>query len=573
MKKRSWGLGLGFFILLSVIMFSSLSIEERKDFKLNYSDKSNGAQKPDKEKKISNPLNTVKLVDNEEIYSEDEDSQVDKLYVTVLPPQSNDAVTLEDLNANINNANKDHVSDDMDPVVEIVFSGKQLNKDNNSTYVPNATMEIRGQSSRFYNQKSYKIKLFDNTEKWKGFKTINLNKHSSDPLRIRNKLSFDYFEMLPDFVSLRTRFVELYIRDLSSENQDDKFRSYGLFTFIEQSNKRFLKRHNLDPNAQLYKAEYFEFFRYPDKLKTKEDITYDNNKFEEILEMRGNDDHKKLIEMLEAVNNYNRDINEVVDKYFDRDNLLTWVGVNILINNYDTNSRNFLLYSPLNSDKWFFIPWDYDGAWSEKVFRGKWRKGLSTYWGMVLFNRFFKDANNVEELSKKIEELSNTINEENTSKFLDSYYGLVKKSVFKSPDVDYIESTPVKFEKDYYSIAGITEKNKKYYYESLENPMPFFLGEPKNRDGSYSFNWSPSYDLQADDLSYEFILSSDYEFKNIIVNYKDLKSTNCKVDGLNPGEYFWKVIAYDSKGNWQEAFDLVREDGKEITGSKRIIIQ
>ncbi|WP_432402838.1 CotH kinase family protein [Wukongibacter sp. M2B1] len=573
MRRRSWGLGLGFFILLSLIMFLNLFIEDRKHAKLKYTDEINVSEKSDAKELMNNPLNAVKLIDNTEIYSEDNDSHIDRLYVTVLPPKGNKAVSLEELNSNINNSNRDNVSDAIDPVVEIVFNVDKPNKDSISPYVPNGTMEIRGQSSRLAKQKSYKIKLFDDTRKWHGFKTINLNKHYSDPLRIRNKLSYDYFERIPDFVSLRTRFVELYIRDLSSEKSNDEFRYYGLYTFIEQPNKRFLKRHNLDPKGQFYKIEYFEFYRYPDNLKSKEEITYDNDEFEKILEIRGNEDHKKLIEMLEAVNDYNRDIDEVVDKYFDRDNLLTWLGVNILINNYDTNSRNFLLYSPLNSDKWFFMPWDYDAGWTEKMFRGKWRKGLSTYWNMVLFNRFFKNTDNIEALSRKIEELSKVINKKNTRKLLDSYYSSVRESILKPPDIEYLKTPAAKYEKDYYATAQVTENNKKYYYEALENPMPFYLGEPKYRDGNHIFNWAPSYDLQADDLTYTFMLSTDYKFRNMVVKYENLKGTSCKVDDLNSGEYFWRVVAYDSKGNWQEAFDLIRENGREITGAKKIIIK
>lgn len=572
MKRGGWGLGLGFFILISAIIFLGLSIEEKEDFKLNYEDEMSVDKDNSIEESIYNPLNELKLVDNKEIYREDEDSHIDRLYITLLPPGSSEAVTFEELHNSINDSNRDYVSDDNDPVVEMVFSTDREYLATNPYPVPNATIEIRGQSSRFASQKSYKIKLFDDTKKWKGFKTINLNKHASDSLRIRNKLSFDYFEILPDFSSLRTGFVELYIRDLSSKTKEDKFKSYGLYTFIEQYNKRFLRRHNLDPKGHLYKAEFFEFYRYPDNIKSKEDITYESNKFEKILEVRGNEDHGKLIDMLENVNDYNRDINEVVDKHFDRDNLLTWLGVNILMNNYDTNSRNFALYSPLNSDKWFFIPWDYDGAWTEKKYRGKWRKGISAYWNMVLFNRFFKDMDNIEALSKKIEELSTVINEENTNKFLDSYYASVKESIFKPPDIDYLRITQRSYEKEYYSLGKVTENNKAYYYKSLQNPMPFFLGEPEYEGGSHKFVWSASYDLQDDDLSYTFILSTDYEFKNIIAEYRDLQIMSCRVDNLKPGEYFWKVIVYDSKGNWQEAFDQFIENGKEAHGVRKFIV-
>lgn len=57
--------------------------------------------------------------------------------------------------------------------------------------VPNATVQIRGQSSSKNPQKNYKIELRDNKGTWRGQKTIALNKHMSEGLRFRNKLCFD----------------------------------------------------------------------------------------------------------------------------------------------------------------------------------------------------------------------------------------------------------------------------------------------------------------------------------------------------------------------------------------------
>ncbi len=572
MNSVRQGLGLGFFILLLIIILVSTSTGERKAAS-DVAEEITGDENRDVPENWENPLNTAKLVDNKGIYKEDQDARVDNLYVTVLPPASADAVTFEQLNNMAYNIDEGYVSDAVDPVVEVLFEAGEPGERDVSPPVPNATMEVRGQSARLASQKSYKIKLFDGTEKWLDFQIINLNKHFYDPLRIRNKLSFDYFEMLPDFVSLRTRFVRLYIKDLSSRTPDKEFQYYGLYTFIEQPNKRFLERHNLDKNGHLYKAEYFEFFRYEDAIKVKEDLTYDSNKFEEILEVCGSNDHKKLTEMLEAVNDYSRDINEVVDKYFDRDNLLTWLAVNILFDNYDTSSRNFLLYSPLNSDKWFFIPWDYDGTWEGATQRGKWQKGLSNYWGMALFNRFFKDIDNVEALNRKIEALSDIINGENTRKLLDSYYSAVKDNIYRMPDAKYLEIPESEYKEQLYSLVGLTEQNRKDYFASLENPMPFFLGEPVLQNGSYVFAWDASYDLQGDDLTYNFMLSKDPEFKNIIASYKGLKKTGCSVGDLKPGRYYWKATAHDGKGNWQEAFDQYDGEGHSYYGVRKITIE
>ena len=49
---------------------------------------------------------------------------------------------------------------------------------------------------------------------------------------------------------------------------------------------------------------------------------------------------------------------DVFAKYFDEENYFTWLAFQMLTGNTDTTSQNFLLYSPQNSQKWYFISWD-----------------------------------------------------------------------------------------------------------------------------------------------------------------------------------------------------------------------
>ena len=49
-------------------------------------------------------------------------------------------------------------------------------------------------------------------------------------------------------------------------------------------------------------------------------------------------------------------------KYFDKSNYLTWMATSILMGNRDTVNQNFALYQPNGSDKFYFLPWDYDGS-------------------------------------------------------------------------------------------------------------------------------------------------------------------------------------------------------------------
>ena len=154
-------------------------------------------------------------------------------------------------------------------------------------------------------------------------------------------------------IGLRTQFVHLYVKDLT-EDAGAAFEDYGLYTQVEQLNKTALKNHGLDANGQLYKINSFEFYRYEDVIRLQDDPEYDQTAFEELLEIKGDSDHSKLIAMLEAVNDNSIPISTVLDRYFDRENLTYWMAFQILTGNVDTQNRNMFLYSPLNSDTWYF---------------------------------------------------------------------------------------------------------------------------------------------------------------------------------------------------------------------------
>lgn len=498
-------------------------------------------------------LENQKIEDNSKIYEMFNDDEVENLYVTVLPPKEEKAVTFNELNNNVNLTNDVYNNDTDDPVSEIYFStGPDMVSENEQA---TGTIEIRGQSSRTSQQKSYKIKLNNNSDGWHGFKVLNLNKHFYDELRIKNKLSFDLFKNINNITSYRTKFIKLHIRDLSQEGNGE-YESYGLYTFIEQPNKTYLKEHNLDPNGYFYKAEYFEFFRYEDIIKQQSDPTYDEAMFESILETRGNSSNKKLIEMLDAVNDYSRDINEVVDKYFDEDNMLTWVASNILMNNYDTSSRNFLIYNGLNSDQWFFVPWDYDATWSSDAKpEESWEFGIANYWGMSLFNRYFKYEENVQSLNEKIEELYEIINEENVLSLVNKYYDMVEIELYLPPDNQFMKVTQDKYREEIELLAKVPEVNRDRYYRDLERPLPFFLWEGKVENEEIVFTWDKSYDMQDDEITYEFILAKDIGFNEIVTTVEGLKEEICTIAKVPEGQYYWRVIARDSQGNWRYPFD------------------
>ena len=501
---------------------------------------------------------SAQIVDNKNIYLDDiEDIKIENLYVTVLPTldENNKNITLKDLNSY------------KDVTVTIPSLNIKYSNTNNSTsdlfndMIPLGKITLRGHSTMTSERKSYKIKLFKDSQKWHGMDTIHLNKHPYDELSVRNKIAFDLLELVPNIISIRTKFVNLYVNDIS-KSQNSEYVDYGIFTNVEQiSNRKFLEDHNLDPNGNFYKAEEFEFLPY-EELKDVSDKYYNEEEFEKILEKKNGDSHSKIINMNLDVNNYNLDIDKVLDKHFNRDNYFTWLAVNILLGNYDTQSQNFFLYSPNDSSSWYFIPWDYDGSMGEDksiqfdkdgIFKRT--VGVSNYWNSTLHSRVFQVPENLNQLNNKIEEVYLILSKEKITQVVDKYMPIALGSILnEATDRDY------KYEKMLISskeIINSTTDNRKLYYDTLDKPMPIYLvGASKDEDtGLYLFEWTDSYDLQGDRIHYTLEISKTPDFNEIVYEGKNIKENSAIID-IDPGVYFWRVIVNDSEGNIQLAFDI-----------------
>ena len=439
---------------------------------------------------------------------------------------------------------------------------------------PNCTVQIRGQSSSRNVQKNYKISIKDNKGEWRGQTTIALNKHQSDGLRFRNKLGFDLLSGIDQLLSLRTTFVRLYVKD-TTESPDAKFEDYGIYTHVEQLNKTALEYHGLDKRGQLYKVNFCEFYRYEDVIVRKDDPAYDVKAFEEILEIKGDDDHTKLIDLLERVNDYSIPIEKILEENFDIENLSYWMAFQLLVGNVDTQSRNFYLYSPLNSERFYILAWDLDGMFkrSEYALTGRidyaeWENGVSNYWGNVLFLRCLKSEVFRESLDEAVEDLYETLLDGRLEEYVEAYSELLKPLVYEGRDALYMPITQAQYDAVAAALVDEVKSNYTSYKESFEKPMPFYIGTPTIEDGMISLVWDVAYSFDVESITYTFELATDYSFADPIVKETNLSLPYVKFDTLPMGQYFIRVTARDEAGDTQVAFDYyIINDGK-IYGTK-----
>ncbi len=518
------------------------------------------------------------IVDNNEVYISDNLTSIKEIYITVLEANKNSnnyKYTLSQINSNsIENRAYE------DGKLKIIFQEGNNGKVEKTSYGygitdSNGTMELRGQSAKFAPLKSYKVEL-NSKLPWDNYTTVNLNKHPFDDLRIRNKLAFEIIKDIPNLVSARTQFIHLFVRDFSEGDYTKEFEDYGLFTQIENIDTDYLENHNLDKNGHLYKVENFEFRRYENILLNSDDPDYDEDAFEEILEIKGDDNHTKLLEMLDDVNNYNININTIIDEHFDRENLLTWLALNIVTDNIDTQSRNYFIYSPSDSMTWYFIPWDYDkalGGYTDD--RPTWSKGISNYWGIVLINRFLKNNQNLQDLKLKIEELELIINQEKLDKYIESLKPIIYEYLTKAPD-NTLESSLSREELDLEinKLKNSINTNINYFNLSIDQPMPLFLFTPTINGNFIEFNWGESYSFNQELIYYDFSVSKNPSFTEIVYEANDLIDNERIIEKLSPGIYYYKVVAKDKDKHEIEAFDIFYDENTNLyfDGIKKFVI-
>ena len=444
-----------------------------------------------------------------------------------------------------------------------------------------ATIRVRGNSSRGNPIKNFKVKLPNAGDRIFGADSLNINKHFVDETRTINKACMDIMRLIPEhFVSMETKFIHLYISDVDESGKETGFIDQGIYTYCEQPNKDFLVRHGLDPNGSIYKAMAFEFLKYENELRSEDDPLYDAAKYEEVIKPTANGNHDKLRAMIDDVNNYSLEFDKVMEKHFDEDNYLTWMALNILLGNIDTLSHNFLIYSPSDSDKWYMMPWDFDGSLNDYSvtdmgINNYQSFGVHFYWTIPLHQRYFRIAGNLEKLNARINEINNSImTKENlqyiqsktiniATPFIKNLTGnknkILAELVNRNPNL--LTDVDTAINKWYQSI----QDNYTRYFLNLDNPTSGNALPPTFENDEWVFRWDASYDFQHDKVSYDFFLATDADFENIVASENDLNTPIFRIDELPKGHLYFQYIAKDSNGNVQ--YPLNRLSIKDIDGN------
>ena len=432
----------------------------------------------------------------------------------------------------------------------------------------NAVVRLQGENASKRQQKSYRVSIKDGKGSLDGMKTVVLSKSFTDPLRITNKLCCDLMKDIPSLLSTRTQLVHLYVKDTTS-GADTLYEDYGLYTMVEPINKAYFKNRHLDDDGAVYKANDFDFARHEDVIALSTSSQFREDAFESLLEIKGDNDHSKLLAMLKAVNDPNVPIQEVIHTYFDRDNLFNWLAFNILVGNKDASTENYYLYSPTGSDKFYFISWDNDGAlrddYGEMRNPGQsaaWDTGIFSFYDNVLFSRMLEDDACISSLSTAVDDLYKTyLTESAVSSAVSRLTSLAKEYVYSLPDKTFARVTAPQYDTLAAGIYDQITRNYYAYYDSLELPAPFHILEPeKQADGSLRLSWEDA--SRSMDVVYDITLDDSWDFETPLLTASGRKSTEWVIGQLPAGQYFLSVTAQTADGRSQIAYETYSTEVK-----------
>lgn len=442
------------------------------------------------------------------------------------------------------------------------------------TLSANAVICLQGNNAETKPQKSYRIEIKKGKGSVDGMKKLVFSKSLSDPFRFTEKLCADLMQEIPGMLSTRTRFVHLYVKD-KTQSQDTRFVDYGLYTMIEAIDKTYFKNRDLSKDGSLYKLENFDWSRHEEVIVPGTDASYDIQKFEQLLEVKGDSDHNNLIEMLEDVNDENVPMKEVVDKWFDEKNLYHYLAFHLLTGKKDAAEENCYLYQPQGTDRFYLLSWDNDSAFREEYEKSvneeeipEWNRGIFPLLSSVFYQKLLKDETCRSNLAESVDDLyENYITKEVCEKKAKALARRVKPYLFTLPDAAFLKVKEADYDRLVAQLGEQAETNYYTFYETLEKPWPFHILAPETEDGHTTLKWEDSY-YYGKNVSYHVLIDDTWDFKTPLMEKEGYTQTKIDISDLPPGQYFIKISAAAKDGKEQEAYEwYYTEVGTTVYGT------
>jgi hypothetical protein len=227
---------------------------------------------------------------------------------------------------------------------------------------------LRGNTSRTSPKKSFKIDIneYVRGQKFYGLEKLNVNGEHNDPAIMRSRLCWDLFEQA-GVPGARATYAAFYI--------NNEYR--GLYVLVEHYDENFILDRFGNNDGNLYKCLYPAplVWRGPDQAAYK----YMRNSRERAYDIEINeeqDDYSDLVSFINFLNNTSdADFARELEARFNVRAFLKYLAHNTLLGSWDDYwylQNNYYLYHNTATDKFEFIPYDYDNTYGIDWVNGDW---------------------------------------------------------------------------------------------------------------------------------------------------------------------------------------------------------
>ena len=212
---------------------------------------------------------------------------------------------------------------------------------------------------------SFKIDFNEYHDKltFRGLKKINLNNNISDPSYLREALSYELFREV-GIPAPRVGWAKVTV---IVGNEPAK--EMGLYSVVEQVDKRFLKRQFGSADGLLIKPSTFGTFRYFG------DTWSDRYKRAYVPKTEGLPGQQQhLIDFARLLNMADDEqFEQQLEEYLDIDQFVSFLSVNVLLSNLDSflgGTQNYYAYLEPKTNRVQLLPWDMDHSFGSFILLG-----------------------------------------------------------------------------------------------------------------------------------------------------------------------------------------------------------
>ena len=399
-----------------------------------------------------------------------------------------------------------------------------------------ARIRLRGESSRLYPKKSYRITLQENQPldariEW------NFNSEYSDETYMHSWL-FSWILKQLDYPCFTAEHVRLYVNGTY----------IGLYVRIEPIDEQFLLNHGMDPDANLYKAAgdgaclsiYDNVTAYWEKKANESENWTD------------------LYELIDYLHQVNLDsFHETAGEVFELNNLMTILAVNTLTMNYSTYYHNYFMYRDIRgSGLWAMLPWDVDKLWGDWINRSYTYGSHTNWYDNPLFEKTLLDSVMLNLYFNRMDVISEQVLDPSIiNPVIDSLETALAAAVLE----DTVDG--ITLDEFHSAVAEMRDSRIPGRITALaamysNDPRSFraFRGDTISLGDKY-VNWETCEDPGGGTIDYRLYLFTAEGYPTDTLESHQLTDTCFTFYSLPPGNYVWRVEGGTVGNRYTEGYD------------------